>query len=316
MNETTPAGGQAFRLDRWVNLYELIFDIIIAGIAGFFYRLAAPDTGFILIDTGPLPMLCVMAGAEFFIMLFFGQVYRRYNDIILKPPRIVDALSGIILFIAINGIFFMMPAVLASALHGLPEIGENIEFAFVPISGAFIILGITFGFPRKSLKDIEPLASLPIAITGILGVVSVLFVIFSYGIVLGILYFIFVGGALLTNRLIFMRPEPEEAKQQTPASSPWRIIAGILLPIAAAFALTVWQELVTVRAVSNTIAAGETITPWNIILIMTVSGLIPVRILTILAPPFRPVNAGLAVLTMQFYFSSVAGAIDKLMAFK
>jgi hypothetical protein len=299
---------------RWVNLNELVFDAAIAGISMILYHILAPVSGFLLFDTDPLVMLPIMGVSEFCIMLFFGQIYRVFNEENLNPPRVLSALSDIILFIAINGIFFLMPALMASVVRSIPDIAENIEFALVPISGAFIILGITFGFPRRNLKDIEPLLSLPLAITALMGVISVLFVLFTYGVIPGIIYILFIGGALLLNRLLLLKPEKEAALRPVPKIRAGRVIAGIIVPIAVVFALMVWQELIVVRSVTNALAAGETLTPWNIVVLMTLSGLIPVRILAILAPPIRPINAGIAVISMFFYFLSIAAAIKKLSA--
>ncbi|NPV03021.1 MAG: hypothetical protein HPY53_16730 [Brevinematales bacterium] len=303
-----------FRLDKWVNVYELAFDLAIAAATALIYRAAAPVTGLILVDNNPFQMIPVMAAAEFFIMLFFGQIYRAYNDEMLNPPRILSAFSDIVLFIAINGVFFLMPAMLASAVRSIPEIGENVEFAFVPLSGAFIILGITLGFPRKRLKEIEPLLSIPLAITPLLGVISLLFIIFTYGIIPGILYLIFVGGALLVNRLLIMSPEREKPIKPAPNIRPVRIIAGILLPIATALALIMWQEMVIVRAVHNSIAAGETLTPWNILVLLTIGGLLPVRLLAALAPPYKPVNTVVSIGAFIFYYTYLVSIIDKLTA--
>ena len=314
MNENSPAKGLSFRLDKWVNLYELVFDIAIAAVTALIYRAAAPVTGLILVDNNPIQMIPVMVMAEFFIMLFFGQIYRVYNNGMLNPPRILSAFSDIILFIAINGIFFIMPAMLASAVKSIPEIGDNVEFAFVPLSGAFIILGITFGFPRKSLTEIEPLLSIPLAITPLLGIISLLFIIFTYGIILGVLYLLFVGGALLANRLLLLSSEREKPVKPASSIRPGRIIAGILLPIATAFALIMWQELVIVRAVHNSIAAGETLTPWNILVLLTIGGLLPVRLLAALAPPYKPVNTVISIGAFLFYYSYLVSIIDKLTA--
>jgi hypothetical protein len=310
MNENSLAAGHAFRIEKWINIYELVFDAAIAGISMILYHILAPVSGFLLFDTDPLLMLLIMGVSEFCIMLFFGQVFRAHEDSSEK----LTTLTIIIIILAIHFVFLIMPARLSAVFEKIPGIGDELVFAFVPISGAFVILGITFGFPRIYLKDFSPIFGFVFALSGLLSVLSFIEILLKFGIIPGLIFLLIVGSPLLINRIIVLRPIPKKSKKTSPLLKPLRIIAGILISVAAAFSLMVWQELITVREVQNAVSAGEHISPWHILLMLFFSGIIPVRILAIIAPPFRPINAGIAVISMFFYFFSIAAAINKLSA--
>ncbi|OHD57222.1 MAG: hypothetical protein A2Y33_07455 [Spirochaetes bacterium GWF1_51_8] len=313
IENTPPKSPFIETLLKWINPYELIFDLAIALIAGAVYRAAAPVTGFILLDTGPLAAIAVMALSEFFLMLFFGQIYRRYNNSAIEKPPVIEALSGIVLFIAINGLFFSMPSTIYSMLLTFPDFEHGVEFAIVPVSGAFIIIGVSVGFPLNKFKEVEPFLSIPLAITGLLGVVSVLYIVFSFGVIAGLLYALMPVTAYLIH--FFLKERAARSGEAKPRSKVLGTIAAVLLPITAALALSVWQEIVVVRSVMVMSDPGQAFTGWNLLVLMLVSGLLPIRLLAALAPPYKPVNTVIAVLSLAFYFTSLFTAAEKFREF-
>ncbi|OHD56926.1 MAG: hypothetical protein A2Y33_08160 [Spirochaetes bacterium GWF1_51_8] len=294
---------------RWINPYELFFDLAIGLTAAIIYRAAAPVTGFILLDTGPLFAFAAMAISEFFIMMFFGQVFRRHDRVITEKSRGFDLFTLLLVFFTVGGVIFIMPAMLSFILESIPDFPQGIGFTLVPVSGAVIIIGVCFGFTRDLFGKIRIFLALPLSLTGLMGAASVIYIGFTYGWLNAGLYALLPVGAIVLYWIMKGRAERlKDVPIRTRKAA--RILGSILLPVAAALSMMVWQELMIVR-VALIAHEGSTVAPWNLFVFLLMSGLIPIRILAAIAPPFRPVNFGIAVIAFYFYFTSILSAAER-----
>ena len=339
MDKDAPNSKPMFRLDKWVNLYELVFDIAIAGLSVLIYRAVSPGTGFLFLDHNPMFSLAAMALSQFFIVMFFGHIFRRYMEIGDKTGW-VWVFTAAVLYIGINSMFFIMPIEVYQAVSSLPEIGisgnpesgavwdkvlnfaktipfigKDIGFALAPISSVFIILGFSAGFPRKDLKNLDYFITFPKYIMWIFGPLAAIFIFLKFGIIIGIVFVLLMAGAQMLN--IYMKKTPKQEEKAVPKhiGGVPSMLLQITIPLATALALMIWQELMIVRAVRVSAAAGQEYVPSNIFLILVTGGLIPVRILAALAPPYRPVNTAFAAASLYVYFSSLMFAVRNFQDF-
>jgi hypothetical protein len=299
------------KVSRWVNLNELIFDAVLTIIGLVVYRLIVPASGFLTSGIGFWPLFIIVLGVQFIVIVFFGSLFRQFEELTGKLT-FLRVLIRIILFLAITGLYVLMPLELYRIFSQTEEIQNDFALAVFGLMGYIMILGAITGFRLDQLKVIKFILYVPGLMTiGTLPITVIYF--FTYhGILAGILSIVILAGVMfgvIVLKQHFENKKPTEKPALIRMKSVL-LIAGI--PILTVAALTVWQEMTlisTARAMANNNMA---ISPENILPVLLWSGFIPIRILAALAPPYKPVNTVITLGAFYFYYTSLVSIIDKL----
>ncbi|OHD57221.1 MAG: hypothetical protein A2Y33_07450 [Spirochaetes bacterium GWF1_51_8] len=300
------------KLVSLVNIYELIFDLTITAVSLIVYRLILLPGGFIFIGIEPLSGLFLFFGAQFFTALFFTAIYRRFTEI-REDSKFVEGVIKVVMFLGITGLYILMPLEIFHYIDRMP--GKNSEFGFVilSLSGLLISLAVYIGTPKDDFPTVKYTIYVPMVV-GVACFPVAVFHVFASSVIGGIVFLIVTAGivvaAVMIKNGIAKRKEPLP-RLVTRTGSAFMLFA---LPVLTAVAIAAWQELSLISTVTGFTNNKLPVRHEDVIIMMTLGGLIPIRLLAALAPPFRIINLAVAVPAMYYYFTSLLAAAEKLHA--
>ncbi|OHD55451.1 MAG: hypothetical protein A2014_05160 [Spirochaetes bacterium GWF1_49_6] len=306
MNWKTISGNFA----KYANLDELVFDITLALFAIFFRRIVVPEGKTIVGILTPVSALVLTLMIDFTVSLLVGGLYLRYEKTIEKHPAVKKIILPVI-FITVLFLFLGIPAVMHE--QGLLPL----EWMIIPfIAGLFLILaGGSFGFSKDKKQGCITGAIL-FAIPGLFGLI---YALLYFGVDMGNWFAgigIMIGGIIAFAGILVLLTKIAEKlfdHETGGYTLPGTVLFGFLLPFLIAVSLGFWQEIIAVNQVKTAEGGKEFI---QTIVTLIMYGIIPVRIMMALAPPYRIINTGVGlasltvyIFTLQSYINSLIGAV-------
>lgn len=320
---------------RFINIDELVFDALIISFAGFIYGLLVPP-GKSLVDSLP-PAGIFLLGllVNFFITLFMGRIYRSFLG--ACDAGYVTVPLKVLFFFGIAGVYLALILFFAAyrimPWSGLPREMDSL-LILAPVYPLF--WGMFCGFGPDELGEVKYTLYIPGCLAAVMiPYASVMFGyyirwywgIISFPLLILALYLPYFLRALYDRRNEARRlagikkrmqtatieedlPTPAEDIVSRHGVSPLRSVLEslgdqLLLPALMALALLLWQVM-TVEMLSR--AYGN----WGlspdtdfIFLSLFISGIVPLRILSQLAPPYKAVNTLITGAALFFYITSL-----------
>lgn len=320
-------------LKRYLNVNELTFDIVVALIVFFGIDFLLPGGRRFVELYSPGQILVIALLSAFFVMLFLGDIYRRYIN--TTGSGVLIAFIKIVFFCAISSIylvvltFFTSHHVMPFSLAGIREL-EMVVF-LMPVYP--VIWGVTLSFPPDEIDSVKYTLYIPgmmaVALIPVTALMAGYYISWFLVLpVLVVLILLLAGPYYLKQRLMkkrsdeFFRRFHAELREEKPVTqkdieriknnisgeydsravkfflSSWHVV---LFPVFCATALILWQKM-TVEMLLQAWANWHVEPDLNTIFwILAVSGIVPVRILAEIAPPWKPVNTLVASGALLYY---------------
>ncbi|OHD55483.1 MAG: hypothetical protein A2Y33_11785 [Spirochaetes bacterium GWF1_51_8] len=331
------------KFSRIVNLNELVFDLTLSITAIIVYRLIVPKAGFLFSGSDIPFTIAVIVCVQFFTALFFAGILKRYDEMQAAvktgayPPAdskpgftkrfnkrlaetpAVGILLGIFVFAAVTSLYILMPMSVNNVIAKITmEAADNDPnrylgmFVFF-LTGVIVILpGVLIFKDDKGAIRWMIIISLLFAYEALAFPFSIVYFAFLGGAVGAILFVLITAGAV-TGTILLKRCFIDKDFTAIPAV---KKIAGPLkmfvIPFFTAIAMIVWSELSMISAAQDLIHENLAVNMANIFPYLLLSGLVPVRVVILFAPPVKPLNILISAVTMYLFFVNLDSVLVKL----
>ncbi|NPV03022.1 MAG: hypothetical protein HPY53_16735 [Brevinematales bacterium] len=313
MNESPAVAKPPFRIGKLINLNELIFDIALTVIGVMVYRMVVPKTGFLTSGMDFWTLFIIVLGVQFIVVVFFGSIYRQFEEI-AEGHGFVRVLINIILFVAITGVYVLMPLELFRIFEHMENAPTDFSFVVFGLMGYMIILGALAGFRLDQIESLKYILYVPGMVTIATLPIAIIYFFINHGVLAGILTIVILAGILIGVFFLKKRLENKDPSENKTVIRLKSVLYMAVIPILTVVALTIWQELTLISTARSMANNDLAISAENILPILLWSGFIPVRILAALAPPYKPVNTVITLGSFYFYYISLVSVIDKIAA--
>lgn len=282
------------RLKRWINLPELIFDFVVFIFFTGAYHFLIPSGKNIIESLTSVRITSLVLLIDIFVSWHLGKLTMdfireskrgTYNIIMNKISMAVSIATSLTL------------AGLIPILLRLKEHITLMQMSFLLVTGIIaVITGLSF-----SMADTEDGEDDAVSGPGYI----VFILVAAAGVILGIVYAIwgFTNNETFTGiaGLVSIIAVPVAAGGLLPFLNRFfnlGVMKSIIVPLLSAILLASWFQVF-----SALVLESRAVTPALALLALTASGILPLRIIMVFAPPVRTINLiiGLAGLGTAFY---------------
>jgi hypothetical protein len=270
---------------RYINPGELFFDIIIFLSVSFFYELIVAPGKTILDSYDINILLFIIVIIEFIVIFYLGTL-------------------KFLLFIIINGMFLIM-LVTISVFKILPlkSLGGDAEFVILLILTAPFLMALFASFDLDDIDDVTYLFYIPGMILFLAIPITAIVIGYRFHWYLGILalpgIILILISPYIIKHLIKRIVILNDNKNFRILKSGMR---NLLLPVVVALALAFWHEFAFKAIIQSQINNKMPITTNFTIGFLFLSGLIPVRIMAALEPPYKILNTIIGLGVFLYFF--------------
>ena len=320
-------------IKKYVNVNDFVFDIIVGVILILGIDFILPG-GRRLIDIySPLNIWFITFIGAFFLMLLLGDIYQRYMAFISNG--FIAALIKVIFFLAISSIY-MAILLFFSSFHAMPFDIPNIrEFEIITVLLPVypIVWGLSIGFSPEDFNSIKYTLYIPgmLAIALIPAVSLRVGYYFAWLLALAafLILVVAMGGPFAIKKFfsdkryreIFRRIREARAQNKSFSHEDLQDIynemsttdhgltvafmlsgwQNILFPVLCAAGIILWQK-VTVELMIQIYKNWNSPPDYNTIFWMLIwTGIVPIRILSEIAPPWKLINSIVAAGILAYY---------------
>ncbi len=314
---------------EYIDISDLVFDIIVVTFTAFVLGRINPDGSRLVDVLTPGGIFALGMCVLFFITLYMGQLFRRYDERFDSP--FLRGLMKFVFFLGITGAYLALILFFA-AYRIMPwsGIAREMDIMIVLFPVFPLLWGLQCVFDYDELKQMLYVLYIP-------GTVAVPLVPISGCIVgshtawyLGLAAFVlFIACSALPfavkwafgkiigpnkmDRMLALRKkgmdpvEIEETLRGKGGGEPLPLLVFrkaftvIVIPCGAALAMLLWQNM-TVEMLHRAYANWNLVAGADVVLLsLVLSGIVPLRVLSELAPPLRPANLVIASFALAYY---------------
>jgi len=299
------------RIQQYINWGELFFDVVIFLSINFLYELIVAPGKTLLTSYDNKMLLFIIVLIEFIVISYLGSLYRNFG-------RYLCGISGfflrVIFFIIINGMFMLMIiAVAVLKILPLSTLGGDAEFIILLILTAPFLMALLTSFDLDDIDDVKYLFYLPATLLFLAVPISSLIIGYRSHWYLGLLAFpviiLILLSPLLIKHLIKRIGLSDENRFFSITKKLW---VGLLFPGVVALALVFWHELSFKAIIQTQINNKMPITTSFMVGSLFLSGLIPVRIIAAIEPPYKILNTLISIGVFSYFFWTMIQYIQTL----
>ena len=300
-------------ISRFINIQELIFDIIIVITAYKLYSIVIPQGKTFISAFNEFTLLCVIMSIEFIIISYLGLLYDEIG--VLFDTTVGLFLLKPFYFIIITGLFLeLIVAVFLFDLVPLKQLKGDAEFVILLALTAPFLMSLLAGFSEDAIQGLKYFFYVP----GTLLLVAVpvnCFIIGYYSRwywgLLSLPAMLLVLFSPLLIRLLLGKIIKKEVKAVSVMKS---VFSNLLFPAIVALALAFWHEIIFKAAIKTQINNKMAVSKGFMIGSLFFSGLLPVRLLMALQPPYRIINTILSLGAFGYFFYNMMNSINLLIS--
>lgn len=323
---------QELTLKKYVNLNELIFDLTVFIILLFSMDIILPGGRKLVELYSPLSIFFIVLATSFFLMLFLSDIYRRFINTV---SPVITVFIKVVFFLSITAIYMVILTFFSShqMMPWPQKLSHELEMIFLLIPIYPIVWGLSLGF-QDNFDEIKYTLYVPGTMAFIMTPLTAVFASYYFHWWLGppvfaALIILLAGPWYIAKKITGKKADAisrnimsqyrkkgkltcgEMAaieKEVTMSAPGYPVLSklqyfweNLLFPLAAAVAIILWQK-VTVEMFYKAYSNWKMQPDMNIIFWALVwSGIVPLRILSALAPPWKLLNTLLACGSLSYY---------------
>jgi hypothetical protein len=303
------------KLKQIINSDETVIDFILLIFSCIITFYLIPEKSILIKILNPYSVLILIFFIEFFCILFISEQYKKMFK--FSEKKDAGFIAKFLFFITVTGLYFIMIITVVffnlyignTALEYLKSNHELSLVIFV-ILGFPIMLGYLIGFPAETWKKTNYIIYVPATLYFLMLLISTA-TFFYHSLPLWAL-FIFITGAGGLIVPVYLKTSKKHSGLRKKIENRYlkyrairKIWKSILLPLIIIVMFIFWEELVLITMVQTAYNNDIVLNPLIILFSLLLSGILPLRLLALLTPPFKIINIITGILVLYFYFNSL-----------
>lgn len=296
---------------RWIKIPDMVFDGILLLFSLYMLQWLIPQQTGIALRLSPGFSFFLLLFLELIAIMYMGTLYAEFQQ--RKGARKkVPAWVTAVFFFAVNGMFLtlMITSLFLKASHldflqSMMAV-RHWEMMFIFIMTIPVILGFLVSFPDENGKSNQS------AIIFLPMTVFMIFLLILFGNIWHDLHFgyamLFLAGtALVTAGPFFIGWSIRRVVREKPQWTEYTVQGWkkLILPALVAVMFVLWQDYTLMTMAKAVINNRLEVSEMHLWISLIVSGVIPMRMLVLLTPPFRWINLLTGAAVMYLYLMSM-----------
>lgn len=297
------------KINSIINLNELLFDIIVAVFAFIVMQIFIPEGRPMILELGPEGILFLVFFLQFFVAVYLGVLFGEFRSS-MERSRVVKNLIRFFFGITVNGMFLILLITFALYVEFPGDyFGRETNLLIVFILSVPLIMGFFLGSPVDLQREMMPILWMPFGVFIPMLFYTCLVIGWKVHWFLGLLSFPLLV-ALVAAPLVgkkYLTKKVDISKRMKKGLS--LLCRDIVFPALMAVAFIYWQELTIMGVFKSASNNNITVSMTHLYLALALGGLIPIRLVMAVTPPFKPANVFMGVIAFVLYIISVSGYI-------
>ncbi len=290
-------------IKRYFNINELVFDLAVLIVLGYGIDYILPGGRSLIELYSPGALYGIVLISIFFLMLFLADIYKAYTG--NTGNSFLMVLIKIIFFLSVTAIY-LVTLTFYSSLHILPwnmPVHREMDMIFLLIPVYPIVWGLTVGF-AGDIREVKYTLYVPGMMS--FAMIPVYSAIVGYHIswwlalpVFIILIVLLTGPGYAAGRI------SRSVSGALSSNSGLRVLktawGSFMFPVFTALGIILWQKI-TVEMFYQAYANWKQPPDMGVIFRALIwSGIVPVRILSAMAPPWKLTNTLIGACAVAYY---------------